>query len=135
MIRKRKKQQQMPAKPNPRKALFEFTEEDKEYVNMMLRKETVRKLQRLRKNPMPKEEPSLIDPEIDKALGEIEAKMGIAENPIQPIKNCRKCYFSKSFRLIGKEWYCQCTNVARSSLMLRWIWIRCESDLSCWRAP
>jgi hypothetical protein len=125
----------MPAPPNPIEALLEFTEEDEKYVNMMLKKEARRTLQKYRKNPQPKAKPVLIDPEIDRALAAIEARMGHVKGSIEPIKNCRKCYFSTSIRVIGTDWYCQCTNVAKSSGKQGWKLVHCQSDLPCWREP
>lgn len=128
---KQKKLEEL-VQPSPIKALLEFTEEDEEYVNMMLRKEALRTLQRIRDGPRPKQAPSLIDPEIDKVLTQIEAKLGLIKDPI---KNCRKCYFSTSFWTIGINWYCFCTNIARTPYSTKGMWIRCKSNLKCWREP
>ncbi|MGD9395198.1 MAG: hypothetical protein PVJ05_02100 [Candidatus Thorarchaeota archaeon] len=134
MIRRRKKEQEA-TPPSPRKVLFEFTSEDEDYVNMMLKKSARRTLQRLKKDSSqpPKESPPF-DTELDEMLAAVEKKAGIQPAEIEPIKNCRKCYFSKSLRVIGTEWYCQCSNVAKLSGKLGWKWVRCESNLPCWRA-
>jgi hypothetical protein len=134
LIRRRKKQQEV-VPPNPIKVLLEFTEEDKQHVNMMLRKSAMRTLAKHRKNPLPQKPLSIINPEIDSILSAIETKMGLHKAPIRPIQNCRKCYFSAAFRIIGIDWYSLCTNIARTSGMPRGKWVHCESDLSCWREP
>ncbi|MHA1908165.1 MAG: hypothetical protein ACW98Y_12775 [Candidatus Thorarchaeota archaeon] len=134
MIRRRKKKQEI-VQPRPRDVLFEFTSEDEDYVNMMLKKSAMRTLRKHRKTAPRPEEPVPIDPEIDKLLTQIEKKVGIQPDSVKPIKNCRKCYFSKSLRVIGTDWYCQCSNVAKSSGKLGWTWVHCESNLPCWRVP
>jgi hypothetical protein len=115
--------------------LLEFTKEDEKYVNMMLRKSAMRTLTKHRKNPPPERLPVLIDPEIDSILSTIEARMGFQKAPIEPIKNCHKCYFSAASRFVGTDWYSLCTNVATTAGMPRGKWVHCESNLSCWRAP
>ncbi len=134
MIRRRKKQQEV-VPPNPIKVLLEFTEEDKQYVNMMLKKSAMRTLERYKKNHLPEPTQSAINPELDSMLSAIEVRMGLLNAPIGPIKNCRKCYFSSSFRIIGDNWYSLCTNIARASGLPRGKWVRCESNLPCWREP
>ncbi|MFW9787877.1 MAG: hypothetical protein ACFFE2_16925 [Candidatus Thorarchaeota archaeon] len=135
MIRRRKKDQDVEP-PRPIQVLYEFTAEDEEYVNMMLKKSARRTLQKHRREiPVIAKEQPLIDPEMDELLTAVEKKVGIRPAEITPIKNCRKCYFSKSIRVVGNEWYCQCSNVAKSTGKLGWTWIRCESNLSCWREP
>jgi hypothetical protein len=135
LFRRRKKKQEI-APPKPSKVLFEYTSEDDEYVNMMLKKSAKRTLQRhIKESPPALEEPSTIDEEMNELLTEVERKAGIRSDVIEPIKNCRKCYFSRSVRVIGTDWYCQCSNVARSSGKAGWKWLRCESDLPCWREP
>ncbi|MFW9802590.1 MAG: hypothetical protein ACFFFC_08065 [Candidatus Thorarchaeota archaeon] len=139
MIRRRKKPQEVPP-PNPFKALLEFTEADERYVNMMLRKTAMRTLTKHRKNPQLSGPPAVkpevhIDPEIDRMLHAIETKMGLHRTPVVPIRNCRKCYFSSAFRMIGNDWYSLCTNIARAPSLQRGKWVHCESNLSCWRAP
>ncbi|MHA1962258.1 MAG: hypothetical protein ACW99U_18800 [Candidatus Thorarchaeota archaeon] len=134
MIRKRKRRQEVES-PKPRRPQFEFTKDDEEYVNMMLKKSAIRRLQKHRKNPPPKKNPPLIDPEIDELLSKIETKVGIIKGEVKPIKNCRKCYFSKSFRIIGVEWYCLCSNIAKVAGQSRGKWVHCESNLKCWRKP
>ena len=133
MIRRRKKKQEI-APPRPRDVLFEFTAEDEEYVNMMLKKSAKRTLQKHRKDaPHPPKESPLIDPEMEELLTQVEKKAGLRTSSIDPIRNCRKCYFSKSLRVVGTDWYCQCSNVAKSSGKLGWTWVHCESNLPCWR--
>ena len=134
MIRRKKKQQQA-VLPNPIKVLLEFTEADEQYVNMMLRKSARRTLERYKKNPLPETPQPAINPELDRMLSAIEARMGLINAPIGPIKNCRKCYFSSSFRIIGNNWYSLCTNIARASGLPRGKWVHCESNLPCWREP
>ena len=135
MIRRRKKEQEIPP-PRPSQVLFEFTEDDEEYVSMMIKKSARRTLQKHRKErPQPQKEQPPIDDELDEMLTEVERKVGIRSDFLEPIKNCRKCYFSKSVRVIGIDWYCQCSNVAKSSGKTGWTWVRCESNLPCWREP
>lgn len=133
-LRRRAKKQET-LHPNPIKVLLEYTEEDEKYVNMMLKKSARRKLEQCRRNPLPKERPSLIDPEIENLLIGIETKLGLHKAPIEPIMNCRKCYFSSSFRLIGTNWYCLCTNIGRTPHQSSGKWVHCENNLPCWRAP
>jgi hypothetical protein len=134
LIRRRKKQQEV-VPPNPIEVLLEFTEEDEQYVNMMLRKSAIRTLERHKKKHLPEPTQSAINPELDSMLSAIEARMGFLNAPIDPIKNCRKCYFSSSFRIIGANWYSLCTNIARASGLPRGKWVRCECNLPCWREP
>jgi hypothetical protein len=133
---KKHKDDQEATPPRPSRVLFEFTSEDEAYVNMMLKKSARRTVQKHRKDkPLPTKEPLFIDDELDEMLIEVEKKAGIKSTATEPIKNCRKCYFSRSFRVIGVDWYCHCANVARSSAKAGWSWVRCESNLSCWREP
>jgi hypothetical protein len=134
MIRRKRKQQEI-IPPKPIKVLLEFTEADEQYVNMMLRKSAMRTLAKHKKNIPPQTPPPTINPEFDSMLSAIEARMGLLDAPIGPIKNCRKCYFSSSFRIIGDNWYSLCTNVARASGLPHGKWVHCESNLSCWREP
>jgi hypothetical protein len=115
--------------------LLEYTEADEQYVNMMLRKSAMRTLTKHRKNPTPPKPPVLINPEIDNILSAIEIRVGINKDPIEPVKNCRKCYFTSAFRIIGHDWYSLCTNFARASDLQRGKWVHCKSNLSCWREP
>jgi len=135
LIRRRKKEQEN-TPPKPSKVLFEFTSEDEKYVNMMLKKSARRTIEKHRKDaPPPPKESISIEAEMDELLTEVERKVGIRSDVIEPIKNCRKCYFAKSVRVVGADWYCQCSNVAKSSGQTGWKWVRCESNLSCWREP
>ncbi|MHA2021219.1 MAG: hypothetical protein ACW96N_05860 [Candidatus Thorarchaeota archaeon] len=134
MLRRKRKQEEV-VPPNPIKVLLEFTEADEQYVNMMLRKSAMRTLARHKKIPAPQTFQPAINPELDSMLSAVEAKMGLINAPIVPIKNCRKCYFSSSFRIIGNNWYSLCTNVARASGLPRGRWVHCESNLPCWRRP
>jgi hypothetical protein len=139
LIRRRRKPQE-DLSQNPFKALLEFTEADEQYVNMMLRKTAMRNLTKHRTNPQRLSplaaKPEIhVDPEIDRMLHAIEAKMGIHKAPVVPIRNCRKCYFSSAFRIVANDWYSLCTNIARATGQYRGKWVHCESNLSCWRAP
>jgi hypothetical protein len=133
---KKHKDDREATRPKPSRVLFEFTSEDEAYVNMMLKKSAKRTIQKHRKDkPLPTKKPPPIDDELDEMLIEVEKKVGIKSTATEPIKNCRKCYFSKSFRVIGVDWYCHCANVARSSGKAGWTWVHCESSLPCWREP
>ncbi len=135
LLSRRMKKQEIIA-PRPSRVLFEFTSEDEDYVNMMLKKTAKQTLRKHRKEYVPsKENIPTLDHELDELLTAVEKKAGILPSSVEPIRNCRKCYFSTSFRIVGTDWYCQCTNVARTSGKIGWIWVHCESNLSCWRKP
>ncbi|NHJ12039.1 MAG: hypothetical protein EAX95_00070 [Candidatus Thorarchaeota archaeon] len=139
MIRRNKKKQELEP-PNPLAVLFEFSEEDEEYVQSMLKKSARRTLDRF-KSEEPKvakseaQQEPLFFPELQAKISALEVKMGIHTSPPQPIRNCRKCYFASSFRNIQTNWYCRCTNVSRTPAKGRGLWILCESNLPCWRSP
>ncbi len=75
-------------------------------------------------------------PELNKMVAELEFRAGNKKDQINPIRNCRKCYFASSVRLFGLNWFIKCSNVARSrSQDPKHPWILARSNLPCYRAP
>lgn len=134
-FKRKKKEPEMAPPPSP---LFTWTDEDQAYVNKMLMKDA-RKNLRKKIDAIPKKEPEPSEhpfPELNKMVTELEIKTGNKKGPINPIKNCRKCYFATSVRLFGLNWFIKCSNVARScSHDPKHPWILARSNLPCWRDP
>jgi hypothetical protein len=70
---------------------------------------------------------SFVDPDIEEALTRLEERVGLTESRIEPIKNCRKCYFATSTRVLNTMWYCFCTNRAPARF------VTARGNLPCWR--
>ncbi len=130
---KRFKEPEEPPPPNP---IYRWTEEDQEYLDQITKRNLRLKIEAHRSDPEPRCDsdaeylvPGLyyLNEEIEEGLVKLEEKAGLRESRIEPIKNCRKCYFATSTRVLNTVWYCFCTNRPPARFVVA------RSNLPCWR--
>jgi hypothetical protein len=122
-----------PEEPPPRSPIYTWTQDDQDYLDRITRRNLKLMIQEHRaalEGTTASSEYSsgvFIYPGLEEALSRLEEKVGLRESRIEPIKNCRKCYFATSTRVLSTMWYCFCTNRAPARFVIA------RSNLSCWR--
>ncbi len=98
---------------------------DEDYVNMMLKKDARRTIEKHRKDePVKQSEKSP-----KKNIGP-----PVISEKLSTIKRCQNCYFSIREKKIGGSYWCQCTNPGRSTdVICKGSWVKSQLNLPCWK--
>ncbi|MGY5872564.1 MAG: hypothetical protein RTV72_09980 [Candidatus Thorarchaeota archaeon] len=96
---------------------------DEEYVSMMLKKDAMRKIERLKKEPV-----SI----------QYEEKASVSEDLKAVFESCQSCFYCANVKLLGDHIICACTNAERELearyARFKW-WVISQPNPSCWTSP